>query len=323
MRIDHLREFIVFSHTLNMSRAAKQLNVTQPALSNHMKALEKEVGVTLFHRNDAMAKKKSRLTQAGRSFLDDAQKLVDHYDEAIRKARSAGLLDQETLTVRLPRSELSLSLLSLLAEFSSLHRDIRIEKLSWSSTDVLEDIQSGDVDCAEFGNLLADDAIFEEEVGAELIPYGRTELYGLVSEQSCLVDDGCLSVESLSNASVVIPSNHKAETARYVIDGMLGRFGLEDRIVSKYFDSTEDYLLSPLGASEVILLSAEWLEISTLRLRTDVVVAGFSPAIRPTVYLAIRHDPSNGPLNLFREFVLERYKSAGASEGGERGCLLP
>ena len=45
MNISHLREFIELSKRLNFTATAQYMCLTQPALSNHIKALEKEAGM--------------------------------------------------------------------------------------------------------------------------------------------------------------------------------------------------------------------------------------------------------------------------------------
>ena len=50
VRIDALKEFIVLARTLNFSKAAVELGLTQPALSKHILALEERLGFTVVYR---------------------------------------------------------------------------------------------------------------------------------------------------------------------------------------------------------------------------------------------------------------------------------
>ncbi len=58
------------------ARAAKRLNLSQPPLTQHIKALEAELSVTLFHRT----KRSVRITDAGTALLDEARRLVSQAD---------------------------------------------------------------------------------------------------------------------------------------------------------------------------------------------------------------------------------------------------
>jgi LysR family transcriptional regulator, benzoate and cis,cis-muconate-responsive activator of ben and cat genes len=82
MEFRQLRSFIAVARVLNFSRAARELHLSQPALSAQIKALEEDLGTLLFERN----KRTVRLTRAGESFLADAEVLIDDAAEAKRRA---------------------------------------------------------------------------------------------------------------------------------------------------------------------------------------------------------------------------------------------
>ena len=67
-----LQAFLYAAQTLSFSEAARQLNLTQPTISHHIKGLEQALGAELFDR----AGPKLRLTEAGRLLLPWARKLV-------------------------------------------------------------------------------------------------------------------------------------------------------------------------------------------------------------------------------------------------------
>jgi DNA-binding transcriptional LysR family regulator len=72
VELRHLRTFATIAETLNFSRAAALLHVTQPALSRQMRDLEAEVRRNLFDR----VSNGVRLTTAGREFLVGARRVL-------------------------------------------------------------------------------------------------------------------------------------------------------------------------------------------------------------------------------------------------------
>jgi DNA-binding transcriptional LysR family regulator len=86
MELRHLRYFIAAAEAGHFHRAAEKLNVTQPALSRQIQALEKELAVRLFER----LPRGVRLSEAGRTFLDDAKRIIDETDQVAARMRRLG-----------------------------------------------------------------------------------------------------------------------------------------------------------------------------------------------------------------------------------------
>lgn len=73
-----LQVFMALSRTGNFTRAADVLGISQPAVSQNIAGLEKELGVRLFERNRGEA----ILTSAGRVFMEYAVHILYWYDSA-------------------------------------------------------------------------------------------------------------------------------------------------------------------------------------------------------------------------------------------------
>lgn len=76
MKLTQLEYFCVAARYHNITKAAKELFVTQPSISNAIKALEEEFGVNLFFRNN----NKLTLTPEGEIFYKSAEELLAHAD---------------------------------------------------------------------------------------------------------------------------------------------------------------------------------------------------------------------------------------------------
>jgi LysR family transcriptional regulator, benzoate and cis,cis-muconate-responsive activator of ben and cat genes len=109
MELRHLRYFVAVAETENVTRAATKLHVSQPALSRQIRDLEDEIGFPLLERSA----KSVRLTEAGKVFLTETRAVLQHAEDAVKKARavSGGTVGEinvgyaPTLTVQiLPRA---------------------------------------------------------------------------------------------------------------------------------------------------------------------------------------------------------------------------
>ncbi len=85
MDLRHLRYFQAIAEELSFSRAAKRLNIVQPALSRALQELESEVGVELVART----KRSVALTAAGKVMLADVALIFERLEHMTRRVRRA------------------------------------------------------------------------------------------------------------------------------------------------------------------------------------------------------------------------------------------
>ncbi len=77
--IPQIRGFLALTEHLNFRRAAREMNITQPALSNQVKALEQSLGVRLFIRTTRSVE----LTEDGTRFFRNSRRAIAEIDSAI------------------------------------------------------------------------------------------------------------------------------------------------------------------------------------------------------------------------------------------------
>lgn len=83
MELRHLRYFLAVAEALNYSAAARRLGVAQPALSRAIKEMEADLGAAVFERTRHYV----RLTPAGKVLQYEAARLLERWDESLRRVK--------------------------------------------------------------------------------------------------------------------------------------------------------------------------------------------------------------------------------------------
>lgn len=134
MRIEQLEYFLEIIKEESMNKAAKNLFLTQPALSAAITALEKELGFALFYRT----KQGLKLTKNGKKIYQDSIAILRYVSEWKLLKQN----EDEIITVSsipsLSNSILSYLLFDINKQFSVL--EIKLKTSYWS--EVINDLQS-------------------------------------------------------------------------------------------------------------------------------------------------------------------------------------
>lgn len=126
------------------TRAAQRLNLTQPAVSNHIHLLEKELGVKLFLRSEKNALK---LTREGETVVKYARRI-----RALCENLTRTLEDERRnltrLTVGVTHTSESNSVAEALAKYRVDHHNISITILTDTITNLLDKLENFELDLA-------------------------------------------------------------------------------------------------------------------------------------------------------------------------------
>lgn len=97
MHVDlrHLRYIVAVSEERNITRAAERLDMQPPPLSRQIKAIERELDVQLFRRKARGVE----LTDAGRTFLDNARSVLAQVDNTFEATRRTARGEQGRICV--------------------------------------------------------------------------------------------------------------------------------------------------------------------------------------------------------------------------------
>jgi LysR family transcriptional activator of glutamate synthase operon len=144
MEMHQLTYFESVSRHLHFTRAAAELNVAQPSVSQQIRKLETELGAPLFHR----MKRHVALTEAGQTFLPHARAVLQRLEEARLEVQELSGMRKGTLAVGAPPSVGTHLLPRALAAFSRRHPGIVLTFREAGSRTLISQLENGELDLA-------------------------------------------------------------------------------------------------------------------------------------------------------------------------------
>ena len=161
-----MRYAVAVAEERSFTRAAERCFVVQSALSHQIKALEKELGVTLFARSS----RRVEPTAAGTAFVAAARQSLDAAARAVADASGATGHIRGTLTIGVIPTVTQIDVPAVLARFHHAHPAVAIRLTGGSSDHFVRAIVAGEMDAAVLG--LAD-ATPPQGVGSRVLARER------------------------------------------------------------------------------------------------------------------------------------------------------
>ena len=149
--------YLVVFHTIveqgNISKASKSLSLSVPSVSNTLKSLEKELGLSLFHRST----RRLALTEAGRRLYDDTKPLIKDLTSAIESIQDLRQKPSGLVRMTVPRFAYHLLIKPFYAEFCQAYPDVLLEISVFDGT--VDMVQAGFDVGIRFGDKIEDGVV--------------------------------------------------------------------------------------------------------------------------------------------------------------------
>ena len=144
MELRHLTYFVAVAERLNFSRAAEDLHVAQPAISQQVRRLERDLGVPLFDR----VGKRVRLTEAGQALLPQARQILAAVEAARHEVSEHGALTRGSASLGAPSTVSTHLLPSLLTRFKRAYPGLEVTLREAGTETLLKLVEVGELDLA-------------------------------------------------------------------------------------------------------------------------------------------------------------------------------
>jgi len=142
MDMRQMRYFVAVAEELHFSRAAERLHLSQPSLSEQIRLLEEELGVTLFERSN----RRVSLTEAGETLLRKAREVLQGVEEAVEETRQVAEGTAGRITITFVSTALIGELPQALRAFLALVPRADVRLLEIDPEEQVQNILRGNAD---------------------------------------------------------------------------------------------------------------------------------------------------------------------------------
>jgi DNA-binding transcriptional LysR family regulator len=197
LELRHLRAFVAVAEYGHYGRAAANLRLTQPALTQRIQTLERELGIQLFKRNA----REVRLTPAGEAFIEHARGLVQAEDRALLALSdyASGILGRLRIAY-LTLWDAGLPA-NIVGEFRRRHPAIKLEMTSGYSQVNIDRLIAGEADFAFVGMAIG------EHDGVSMHTLDRHELVVVMAPNHPLMQMECVPITRLRGEPMIAVSS--------------------------------------------------------------------------------------------------------------------
>lgn len=293
MELYTMRYVLAVAEYENFSLAAQACHVGQPALSQQISKLEKELGVALFHRNSRGATP----TEAGREFVHRAQEIVQRSDALQAEMSFYAGLKKGTLNLGIITSLQCIDFGGLLAAFCGSYPDISVNIIQGGTYHLAELLVERKADIAFLNRPLSGlaSSLNFAKLGEDTYSLAVPDLHPLARRES-------VSLKELRNEHFIF--HQTGQVAAELCLAACREAGFEPNIVCRSGSPTTG-LYMVQGGLGVALLPSEDFRSHTLE---GVVELKIKEKITKEVGVAWRRDAASSLVDAAVQFAKEWVK---------------
>lgn len=193
-----LETLLCVVETGNFSKAAQKLNMTQPAISHHIKLLEEELGAPLFIRNKSGLK----LTPQGEIAVKYAKRMSALQDKMQWELKNVGK-NLSVLRVGVTHTSESNQTAAVLAKYSESHAGIRVILFAETAPKLYSMLENQEIDLA-----ILEGASFDPRFASVLLDTDK--LVCILSPENPMARLSSLSISQLKEQRLILRTESSA-----------------------------------------------------------------------------------------------------------------
>jgi LysR family transcriptional regulator, low CO2-responsive transcriptional regulator len=305
--LHQLNVFRAVARHQSFTRAAEELYISQPAVSAHVRELERLYGIELFESIG----RRVQLTEAGRLLEEYADRLLALVEESRRALDEVKGLARGRLAVGASTIPGAYFLPQVLARFQEQHAGVNVAVQIGDTHQILGMVRRGEVELAVVGES-------REEAGLLLHPYRADELVLVAATGHRWAREGLADVAELADEPLIL--RERGSSTRENAEALLRRAGVAPQVAMEW-QSTEAIKKAVEAGLGVAILSehAVALEVTCGRL---CVVRHPALRCRRQFYIVRHRDRRPSPAARSFQALLEEDAASGCKKRLDDGLGL-
>lgn len=247
MNLNQLRYFKAVAEELHFQRAARMLNLSQPALSHQVKMLEEELGIVLLDRS----RNHVELTGAGKFFVKRITFILEELSKAKKEVQAIAGMEQTSLKIgTIDYLNLDIVTNSIIATKID-YPDIAIEQIEIPTNEIYDAVKENEIDIAIGVESVVHPALLVKEITS-----GRWSV--VMPNDHILVNQESILLKSLKDTPLIIfdkslnPKLYHWWMENFKIAGFKPKIILETKQVQTALKTVKDGMALYIVASYII-----------------------------------------------------------------------
>lgn len=291
MQINQMRYALEVAKEKNFSAAAKNLYLAQPSLSQQIKNLEKELGITLFLRYP----KSVELTDAGEYFITSAQRIINEVDQLTEHMKKYRFLESGTIRIGMLWIAGYLNLSNILTDYHERYPGITYKVKVDGSKKLLEMLSTRAINAAF---VISSERELKEQEDFYYHVVNDDYYVAVVSVKHPLSRKKSFSIKDLEGEKVIMPAR---ESAFYQeLERVFEKYYVKPQIMCETSES--DLVMQMAGKNMAIGFASH--SIAKALKTDDFVLLPLNDLLHRTVYYVTLKELMAYPaVKSFTEFV--------------------
>lgn len=291
LTLRQIRIFLSAAKHMSFARAAEELHITAPAVSQQIKEMEEDMGVVLFVREN----RKIELTSAGEYFLLYARRVSSTLNEASTMMERLRGTEASVLKIGLV-STAKYFLPQVLVEFKKEFPNLQIKLEARNRQQLVELLRDGEIDIAIMGRP-------PKEIDTRVEPFASHPHVFIASPSHPLCKQRNIKPDALNNFEMI--SREPGSGTRFIMERYFAEHQIGP-IVNMEISSNETIKQAVMSNLGISFVSMHTIGSEVLNQQVTILDVQDTPVMRTWHVVALSKRNASQAAEAFRYFMLEK-----------------